>query len=81
MPSLLRIPWISRGWSSASIGHCCKMQVQSLPSHYRYQGTSHAKMGTIKDRNGMDLTAGVQPWWIQGIQSGDGVGEDQETTA
>ena len=25
--------------------------------------------------------AGVQPRWIQGIQSGDGVGEDQETTA
>ena len=26
-------------------------------------------------------TVGVQPRWIQGIQSGDGVGEDQETTA
>ena len=26
-------------------------------------------------------TAGVQPRWIQGIRSGDGVGEDQETTA
>jgi len=25
--------------------------------------------------------AGVQPQWIQGIRSGDGVGEDQETTA
>ena len=25
--------------------------------------------------------AGVQPRWIQGIGSGDGVGEDQETTA
>ena len=25
--------------------------------------------------------AGVQSWWIQGIRSGDGVGEDQETTA
>ena len=25
-------------------------------------------------------TARVQPWWIQGIRSGDGVGEDQETT-
>ena len=25
--------------------------------------------------------AGVQPRWIQGIQSGDGVGKDQETTA
>ena len=24
------------------------------------------------------LLAGVQPWWIQGIRSGDGVGEDQE---
>ena len=22
----------------------------------RYQGTFHAKMGTVKDRNGMDLT-------------------------
>ena len=27
------------------------------------------------------LPAGVQPRWIQGIRSGDGVGEDQETTA
>jgi len=27
------------------------------------------------------ITAGVQPWWIQGIRSRDGVGEDQETTA
>ena len=26
-------------------------------------------------------TAGVQPRWIQGIRSGDGIGEDQETTA
>ena len=26
-------------------------------------------------------TAGVQPRWIQRIRSGDGVGEDQETTA
>ena len=24
--------------------------------------------------------AGVQPWWIQGIQRGDGIG-DQETIA
>ena len=27
------------------------------------------------------LAAGVQPRWIQGIRSGDGVGEDQETIA
>ena len=27
------------------------------------------------------VAAGVQPWWIHGIRSGDGVGEDQETTA
>ena len=27
------------------------------------------------------LTAGVQPRWIQGIRSRDGVGEDQETIA
>ena len=32
------------------------------------KGTFHAKMGTIKNQNGMDLTAGVQPWWIQGIR-------------
>ena len=29
----------------------------------------------------MLLVAGVQPRWIQGIRSGDGVGEEQETTA
>ena len=28
--------------------------------------------------NNQKLTAGVQPWWIQGTQSGDVVG-DQET--
>ena len=28
----------------------------SLQENERYQGTFHAKMGTIKDRNGMDLT-------------------------
>ena len=27
------------------------------------------------------VNAGVQPRWIQGIRSGDGVGEDQETIA
>ena len=27
------------------------------------------------------VPAGVQPRWIKGIRSGDGVGEDQETTA
>ena len=27
------------------------------------------------------VSAGVQPRWIQGIRSRDGVGEDQETTA
>ena len=27
-----------------------------LQENQRYQGTFHAKMGTIKDRNGMDLT-------------------------
>ena len=29
---------------------------RSLQENQRYQGTFHAKMGTIKDRNGMDLT-------------------------
>ena len=28
------------------------------------QGTFHAKMGTIKDRNGMDLKG--LPWWLRG---------------
>ena len=27
------------------------------------------------------VAAGVLPWWIQRIRSGDGVGKDQETTA
>ena len=27
------------------------------------------------------VSAGVQPRWIQGIRSGDGDGEDQETIA
>ena len=29
------------------------------------KGTLHAKMGTIKDRNGMDLTEaeGIKKWW------------------
>ena len=29
----------------------------------------------------VQMTAGVQPRWIQGIRSGDSVGEDQETIA
>ena len=29
---------------------------RSLQENQRYQGTFHAKMGSIKDRNGMDIT-------------------------
>ena len=29
--------------------------LRSPQENWRYQGTIHAKMGTIKDRNGMDL--------------------------
>ena len=29
---------------------------RSLQENWRYKGTFHAKMGTIKDRNGKDLT-------------------------
>ena len=29
---------------------------RSLQENQRYQGTFHTKMGSIKDRNGMDLT-------------------------
>ena len=29
---------------------------RSLQENQKYQGTFHAKMDTIKDRNGMDLT-------------------------
>ena len=31
------------------------------------KGTLHAKMGTIKDRNGMDLTEekDIKKWWQQ----------------
>ena len=29
---------------------------RSLQENWRYQGIFHAKMGTIKDRNGKDLT-------------------------
>ena len=29
---------------------------RSLQENQRHQGNIHAKMGTIKDRNGMDLT-------------------------
>ena len=39
-----------------------------------------ARLGTISSTN-MSGIAGVQPRWIQGIGSGDGVGEDQETIA
>ena len=31
--------------------------------------------------HGLQLTAGVQPRLLQGVQSGDGVGEDQDTIA
>ena len=29
---------------------------RSLQENWRYQGPFHARMGTIKDRNGKDLT-------------------------
>ena len=32
------------------------IQLQFLQHYQPGQGTSHAKMGSIKDRNGMDLT-------------------------
>ena len=67
MPSLLRIPWISRGWTPAGAhsDQCEVIFYCSFDLHFS------AKMDT----------AGVQPRWVQGIRSGDGVGEDQETTA
>ena len=37
--------------------------------------------GILQARTLEWVTAGVQPRWIQGIRSGDGVGEDQETIA
>ena len=29
------------------------------------KGTFHAKMGSMKDRNGMDLTEVDLPWWLR----------------
>ena len=55
MPSLLRIPWISQGWSPASSSH----QVAKLLEFHPFKL----------------LFAGVQPRLIQGIRSGDGVGD------
>ena len=41
-----------------------------------------AAVSSIKiESNELRNVAGVQPWWIQGIRSEDGVGEDQETIA
>ena len=31
-------------------------KTRDLQENQKYQGTFHAKMGSIKDRNGMDLT-------------------------
>ena len=31
-------------------------KTRALQENERYQGTFHSKMGSIKDRNGMDLT-------------------------
>ena len=46
---------------------------------YIYSGFSLKPLAGKQD--GKYYTAGVQPRWIQGIRSGDGIGEDQETTA
>jgi len=43
--------------------------------------TGTLSQGTCTQPPNEDISAGVQPQWIQGIRSGDGVGEDQETTA
>jgi len=36
------------------------------------------RQSNFKKYNGL-LPAEVQPWLIQGVRSGDGVGEDQDT--
>ena len=35
------------------------------------KGTFHAKMGSIKDRNGMDLTSTQGGAWVSAVLSGD----------
>ena len=73
MPSLLRIPWISWGWTPA------KWALESITMNKASGGDRIPVelFQILKD----EAVAGVQPLWIQGIRSGDGVGEDQETTA
>ena len=52
-----------RGKKAFLNGQCKEIEENStmgktrdLFKNQRYQGTFHAKMGTIKDRNGMDIT-------------------------
>ena len=74
MLSLLRIPWISRGWTPAP-------ELAQTNAHQVSDAIHHLILCRPLLLLPPIPPARVQPRWIQGIRSGDGVGEDQETTA
>ena len=90
---LLRVPWTA-GRSNQSIlkeigpeysleGLMLKLKLQYF-GHLMGRTKSVEKtlmLGNIEGGRRKGRHAGVQPRWIQGIRSGDGVGENQETTA
>jgi len=58
--------------------HLCQLQVIIPPA---FPAPASEQLNEVGEKQAMLVTAGDQPRLIQGIRSGDGVGEDQETTA
>ena len=69
------LQWVAFPFSWGSPQPRDQTQISHIASGFFYQ-LSHKGSPRI-----LEWVAGVQPRWIQGIRSGDGVGEDQETTA
>ena len=74
----LYVPWvlsrIARRDRKTSLSDQCKEieennrmgKIRDLFKKIRdTKGTFHAKMGSMKDRNGMDLTEVDLPWWLR----------------
>ena len=89
---LLRVPWTARRSNKSILkeispgisleGMMLKLKPQYF-GHLMQRADSLEKTDAWRNwrKEEKGMTAGVQPWWIQGIRSGDGVGEDQETIA
>ena len=80
---LLRVPWTARRSNQSilkEISPGISLEGMMLKLKLQYFGHLLCRVDSL-EKTLMLGSAGVQPQWIQGIRSGDGVGEDQETIA